>query len=191
MPVKEAQGGMVPVKLYQVALVDNYQYNGDRETWQKAVDVLVKAGLTPREWKDEDNVHYYLQGEDSTVLDKDTLFDLVVAGIKFNVKNEISVMVNITEELAKWADKPVNLLSGPSSANYNNKCEVHIPGQALSTYNDLMLLEDVCTDELQGQLNAGWRIIAACPQPDQRRPDYILGRFNPDVRVDGKGAERS
>lgn len=52
-----------------------------------------------------------------------------------------------------------------------------------------MLLEDACTDQLQGALNSGWRIISACPQPDQRRPDYILGRFNPDQSEDG-GARR-
>lgn len=37
------------------------------------------------------------------------------------------------------------------------------------------------TDVLQEQIAKGWRIIAACPQPDQRRPDYILGRFNPET----------
>lgn len=29
------------------------------------------------------------------------------------------------------------------------------------------------------ELDAGWRILAVCPQPDQRRPDYILGRTKP------------
>lgn len=65
--------------------------------------------------------------------------------------------------------------------NYNGSCEVHMPGQALSTYNETLLLEDSCTDVLQKSLDQGWRVIAACPQPDSRRPDYILGRFNPDI----------
>lgn len=72
---------------------------------------------------------------------------------------------------------------------YNARCEVHMPGQALSTYNELMLKEGPCTDELQDTIDQGWRIIAACPQPDQRRPDYILGRFNPD-RDTNTGARR-
>jgi len=72
------------------------------------------------------------------------------------------------------------LLGGHSEANWNGKCEVHMPGHAMSSYNETMLLTDSCTDELQGVLNDGWRIIAVCPQPDQRRPDYILGRWNPD-----------
>ena len=62
---------------------------------------------------------------------------------------------------------------------YNSKVEVHVPGQALMLMNEILLLEDDCSDYLQSKLDGGWRIIAACPQPDQRRPDYILGRFNP------------
>lgn len=65
--------------------------------------------------------------------------------------------------------------------SYNNKCEVSMPGQALAMYNETLLLCDACTDKLQQELSNGWRIIAACPQPDQRRPDYILGRYNPEV----------
>lgn len=61
---------------------------------------------------------------------------------------------------------------------FNRKVGVHLSGNALSLYNELMLAEDCCTDELQHRLDEGWRIIAACPQP-QRRPDYILGRINP------------
>ena len=36
---------------------------------------------------------------------------------------------------------------------------------------------DMCTDMLQGELDDGWMILAICPQPGQRRPDYIVGRF--------------
>lgn len=71
---------------------------------------------------------------------------------------------------------------------FNEHCEVHLPGNLLATYNDTLLLEDACTDALQGALNSGWRMIAVCPQ-SQRRPDYILGRFNPDLDAPG-GAQR-
>ncbi|WVR18126.1 hypothetical protein JXVLWARM_CDS_0075 [Burkholderia phage Bm1] len=71
----------------------------------------------------------------------------------------------------------------PARDEFNHKVEVHMPGQALSNYNETMLLEDSCTDALQSVLDKGWRIIAACPQPDSRRPDYILGRFNPERLV--------
>ena len=26
-------------------------------------------------------------------------------------------------------------------------------------------------------ISEGWRILAICPQPNQRRPDYIMGRL--------------
>lgn len=78
-------------------------------------------------------------------------------------------------------------------ASFNSKCEVHMPGQALSIYNETLLLENRCTDALQESLDSGWRIIAACPQPDARRPDYILGRYNPNRTVPEHrdGAKRS
>lgn len=63
---------------------------------------------------------------------------------------------------------------------YNQKCEVHVPGIGLLAVNRTMLLEDACTDKLDTALANGWRIIAACPQPDQRRPDYILGKYDPE-----------
>jgi len=64
--------------------------------------------------------------------------------------------------------------------NFNQKCNVHVGGGLLVTFNDLKLKEDMCTDELQVELNNGWRIIAICVQPNQRRPDYVLGRYNPE-----------
>lgn len=181
----------VNVKLYHIALNSTYTWGSEREEFDKKVAEYKAAGFETKEWVDGDHSHNFLANPEALVVDGARIIELAVLGIDFKVKAEVKTLVDISQELEEWAAKPVNLLAGPSSANYNNKCEVHIPGQALSTYNDLMLAEDVCTDVLQGHLNGGWRIIAACPQPDQRRPDYILGRFNPDVRVDGKGADRS
>lgn len=67
---------------------------------------------------------------------------------------------------------------GTNSDRYvNTKVDVHIPGNALLMIDEVMLLEDSCTDDLNNNyLERGWRIVAVCPQPDQRRPDYILGR---------------
>lgn len=72
--------------------------------------------------------------------------------------------------------------------HFNEKVEVYTPGMGLMLFNRTMLLQDGCSDALQTELDNGWRIIAACPQPDQRRPDYILGRYQPD---DEPGAMRS
>lgn len=43
-------------------------------------------------------------------------------------------------------------------------------------FDQVDVLEDACTQELQTKLNNEWRILAIIPQPGQRRPDYIIGR---------------
>jgi hypothetical protein len=69
--------------------------------------------------------------------------------------------------------------------NFNSKCNVHVGGGLIAQFNELLLKEDCCTDVLQQALNQGWRIIAACVQPNARRPDYILGRYNPNYEPEG------
>lgn len=75
--------------------------------------------------------------------------------------------------------------AGPGQ--FNEKVEVYTPGMGLMLFNRVMLLEDACSDALQMELDNGWKIIAACPQPNQRRPDYILGRYDP-THADNSGA---
>ncbi len=120
--------------------------------------------------------------ESDLVLSREQVTELAIAGIRFDVKQKIDIDVDITKQIIEMAEKPITLTTEQGSTNnYNTKCEVHMPGQALSLYNEVLLLEDACTDELQTNLQSGWRIIAACPQPDQRRPDYILGRYNSEM----------
>lgn len=54
--------------------------------------------------------------------------------------------------------------------------QIHVPDLVLMTINEVQVLEDACTDLLQGQLDLGWRILAVCPPNAARRPDYVLGR---------------
>ena len=54
--------------------------------------------------------------------------------------------------------------------------QVAIPDLALLSIREVRVLEDACTNELQRELNEGWRILAVCPPNSQRRPDYILGK---------------
>jgi hypothetical protein len=63
---------------------------------------------------------------------------------------------------------------------FNQKCDVHVSNLGLLNINQLGYAVDYCTEALQDQLNKGWRIIACCVQPDGRRPDYVMGRYNPD-----------
>jgi hypothetical protein len=61
----------------------------------------------------------------------------------------------------------------------NARCNVTVPGLGLLLINEVLVRTDYCTEQLNEDLKAGYRIIAVCPQPDQRRPDYVLGRVNP------------
>lgn len=85
----------------------------------------------------------------------------------------------VAQCIANLGDRVVALESGAAKQNVeasvNKRVEVHVPGLGLLLMRSVRLLEDACTDDLQRELDKGWRIIAACPQPDQRRPDYILG----------------
>ncbi|NQY58398.1 hypothetical protein [Cognatishimia sp.] len=59
---------------------------------------------------------------------------------------------------------------------YNKKVNVHVPGDRLLSISEVTYGNDMCTEELQEKLDEGWHILSICPQPDQRRPDYILGK---------------
>jgi len=103
-----------------------------------------------------------------------------------SVKSEEPTVNNINVILQTLTDKTekINHLIDKIKENtFNSKTNVHVGGGLITTYNDLLLKEDICTDALQAELNNGWRIIAVCIQSDQRRPDYILGRYNPQLKV--------
>lgn len=57
--------------------------------------------------------------------------------------------------------------------------QVHLPGNELLKFNEIKVMNDCCTDALNEEMKSLWRIIAVCIQPDQRRPDYVLGRILP------------
>lgn len=193
----------VKIKLYQVeigALSDYCRYEEYLSNWQKAqafneehpgvLNILplvepeyenlsedeIAEGKKPRSTYErraiiEEYSKLWVTGEH---------FLLLAECYNVIVKSVVTKTVNIAAAFQHLAEKPQEILKGAGGDTYNQKCEVHMPGQALSVYNEVMLLEDTCTDALQLELTKGWRIIAACPQPDQRRPDYILGRFNPE-----------
>lgn len=78
----------------------------------------------------------------------------------------------------------LRMLGRPSDPDsyVNNRVHVHVPGSPLLQIDEVDVLYDSCTDNLGEYLRKGWRIVAVCPQPDQRRPDYVIGRRkeNPD-----------
>ena len=52
-----------------------------------------------------------------------------------------------------------------------------MPEWMLAHIRKVRVHNDMCTDMLQAEIDSGWVILAICPQPGQRRPDYIVGRF--------------
>jgi len=87
--------------------------------------------------------------------------------------------VSTYEGVLDMADKVINKLYNLEKMNeqlFNKKVEVHCPGDALLNIEEVDALLSACTETVQARLNEGWRILAVCPQPDQRRPDYIMGR---------------
>lgn len=136
-----------------------------------------------------------------TVITESQLTALVVGTVEFELVRELplddddpsdlnGVMRKFNRMAAKLMSLPGLQRNGTHHDCQNQRVEVHMPGQALSTYNEVLLQENCCSDELQGALDQGWRIIAACPQPDARRPDYILGRYNPEYGICRNDAKR-
>ncbi len=93
------------------------------------------------------------------------------------IKAQEQRMNTMMESFLKMSE---NIVENLKADTLNQKCDVHIGGGLLMTVNEVEVCEDYCTNELQRRLEGGWRILAVCVQPDGRRPDYVLGRFNPN-----------
>ena len=113
----------------------------------------------------------------------------IVRGVKSQLPSGADIL-SVLDEVELKFQKVQQMANAMSSQQFNNRTNVHVGGGLIVTYNELLLREDCCTDVLQTELNRGWRIIAVCVQPDQRRPDYILGRFNPEIDITEERAKR-
>jgi hypothetical protein len=174
-----------------------------RENLKARIDLLTRIGISIQPDRspggDEDDeyvMHRHLYAP-TFPCTGDQLLQIMEVDDSITVKSAAPIASDSPEGLLARFDAVVKKLEAidipdpmePPQHIYNQHCEVHIPGPLLATYNETLLLEDSCTDALQDALNNGWRMVAVCPQ-SQRRPDYILGRYNPDIETNGKGAER-
>jgi hypothetical protein len=137
-------------------------------------------------WSDEDKNHpdaqilldeYYI-GSNHNIVPLNRLIGLGLP-IKFSITTTIKETpeYNVEETLLhKLIELESKLSKFDHGAQFNQKVGVHISDLGLLSVREVTWLENECTEELQRYLNKGWRIIAVCPQPDSRRPDYILGR---------------
>ena len=87
-------------------------------------------------------------------------------------------------DLDVLTEKITNKVIKNSQHLFNQKLEVHQPNMPLFQYNEYIVESDCCTEILQDEyISKGWRVVCVCPQPDQRRPDYILGRYNNETNI--------
>lgn len=96
-------------------------------------------------------------------------------GMEIEGSAEPRPLLELADQLEELKDRIAGLANRTTEKYVNGKVDVHVPGNKLLDLDRVFLLDDACTDEVQRRLEGGWRIVAVCPQPDQRRPDYILG----------------
>lgn len=113
---------------------------------------------------------------DGLVLSTEQYIAFLSAGEKFDESKVTTIPTG--NNAFKTVAERASATPSPEQA-HNAVTHVHVAGQVLSSYNRVHLLSDACTDDLQSKLNEGWRIVACCVPPYQRRPDYILGRWEP------------
>jgi hypothetical protein len=94
---------------------------------------------------------------------------------KIEIKQEESSWIYALIEKIENMEQKISEFS--RDQQFNERCSVHVPGFSLMEVREVKHENYYCTDSLAEDLAEGWRILAICPQPDQRRPDYILGRW--------------
>lgn len=156
----------------------------EKDKIQQRYNLLEKMGIEVADKRDE-------YGTGMFYADRSLIAELTIKKIEFEIGGSSNVNLDVgtdgllssLERIQAAADKLAQITAS-TEGQFNHSCNVYMPGNAMLMFNETLLLEDHCTDALQEALNKGWRIIAACPQPDQRRPDYILGRYNPNNLVE-------
>ena len=105
------------------------------------------------------------------------LFRAGYCGLYVSPKEHIKMLYDVKSEIDIASMIEVSVSSSMEAIGklFNEKTSSEQPGPSLLNVDETLLMENACTDELQENLDNGWRILAVCPQP-QRRPDYVLGR---------------
>lgn len=151
------------------------------ESYSDAAKNLDEAGLDKLKmlFPEAHKSHDFLYGVSGTV-DLDLLMEICgELELKFNVtphKGNVFFTRSRNRGIEKRLDSLENSFSKLKDGSI---IQLHVPNFALLTFNRVEAKENCCTEELQGYLTENWRILAVCPPLDQRRPTYILGRYEP------------
>jgi len=105
--------------------------------------------------------------------DTDHLWSSVIMLIEDAVKFGI---IEIEQILPYNIIDKITLFEQRKTSVVNEKCNVIVNGLGTLSIDTVKVVQDYCTERLNDELEKGWRIVAVCVQPDQRRPDYILGK---------------
>lgn len=168
---------------------------------REQLDVLQSVCSRPVEYKQMSKMHVkkgviYLYGEDEESDEAKQLVDLYCIGnatniatvngllgtglnLEFKIRCKIKDVPEYSVEetiLHKLLSLESKLSIFDKQTEFNTKVGVHISDLGLLNVRKVTWAENCCTEVLQNYLDDGWRILAVCPQPDSRRPDYILGR---------------
>lgn len=101
------------------------------------------------------------------------LIDLAKTGLPFQV-----CAAEHPKQVGDFFIRLMALVKNNTKSNITNNNTITFKNDntELHKFNECKVEEECCTDELNKQLNEGWRIIAVCYQKGARRPDYVLGR---------------
>lgn len=91
-------------------------------------------------------------------------------------------------ELDAWTSVGVEVTMSRVRGLRSNDPDIHktiyqisVANVGLMQIQRVEVLEDCCTDELQRELDRGWRILAVCPPNDARRPTYVVGHMEKEA----------
>lgn len=152
----------------QICRID-FEY-GAGET-AKALPEEQYARLLEILMKDPGHERKYLALYGGQLVMSSDLPELTAMGLKYTIKQFKGNYV---------ANEPSKALGAPDAPPGVTHYHVHIPNLGLLMIEEVTWMEDACTQELQGMLDEGWRMIAVCPPNSTRRPTYILGRSKKD-----------
>jgi len=113
---------------------------------------------------------------------KHPLIEIVIRGSFENIVNVESEAIRVLREATDKTRDALNEFN--RKMELNEKTGGHMSNISLMNIIQTGYLVDCCTEELQDYLNEGWRILAVCPIPSQRRPDYVIGRTDNKQKLD-------
>lgn len=106
---------------------------------------------------------------------------------EWNIQAKKSDMVDDLE-LEAWTSVGIEVKMSRVRGLRSNDPDIHntiyqisVANVGLMQIQRVEVLEDCCTDELQRQLDRGWRLLAVCPPNDARRPTYVVGHFEKEA----------